>query len=117
MRLITLVLAAALLAACASTEMRAYIGRPISDVLLDYGPPEQVIDLPDGRKAYQFRWGGGAYVVPGQSHATAITTGNVTTVTHTGAPSVVGYSEGCLISFIASGDVVQEIRPPRELTC
>lgn len=39
---------------CASDIMESYIGRDITDVVLDYGPPSNVVELPDGRTAFQW---------------------------------------------------------------
>ncbi|NLS20654.1 hypothetical protein HGP16_29500 [Rhizobium sp. P40RR-XXII] len=43
------------LPACASQIMKSYIGAPISSVMLDYGPPDNVYDLRQGERAYQWR--------------------------------------------------------------
>lgn len=122
MRLAIILASLAALAACASTEMRPYIGQPIEEVLLRYGAPEQVIDMGEGRRAYQFRWGGGAAILPGSSVSTGTTTGGITTVNTTSMPGMVVNSPGCLMAFIASDHgggryVVDEIRPPSELAC
>ncbi|MGY5780757.1 hypothetical protein [Rhizobium sp. LEGMi135b] len=44
-----------ILTACASQIMKSYIGAPISSVMLDYGPPDNVYDLRQGERAYQWR--------------------------------------------------------------
>lgn len=44
-----------ILTACASQIMKSYIGAPISSVMLDYGPPDNVYDLRPGERAYQWR--------------------------------------------------------------
>lgn len=44
-----------LVSACASQVMKSYIGAPISSVMLDYGPPDNVYDLRPGERAYQWR--------------------------------------------------------------
>ncbi|WP_324751576.1 hypothetical protein [Roseovarius sp. Pro17] len=50
-----LALAALILAGCATTsEMEGYVGRSISEAMLDYGPPDDVFLLTDGRRAYQW---------------------------------------------------------------
>ena len=38
-----------ILSACASQIMKSYIGAPISSVMLDYGPPDNVYDHPSRR--------------------------------------------------------------------
>jgi hypothetical protein len=52
---IALVTASILLSACASTIMKSYIGAPISSVMLDYGPPDNIYSLGAGQQAYQWR--------------------------------------------------------------
>ncbi|WP_333900014.1 hypothetical protein [Agrobacterium pusense] len=53
---ITLIAATALLlTACASTVMKTYVGAPITSVMLDYGPPDNVYSLGPGQQAYQWR--------------------------------------------------------------
>lgn len=39
---------------CSAQIMRGYIGRPPEAVMARYGPPIDVRDLPDGRRAYQW---------------------------------------------------------------
>lgn len=108
----------ALLAGCVSTEMRRYVGSNISEVQIAYGQPEQIIALPDGRKAYQFRSGGGAAVIPGNTSSTIVQTGNVATVHATGTPAAIVQSNGCLLTFIVDpGGRVTDIRVPKGLVC
>ncbi|EJN04939.1 hypothetical protein [Phyllobacterium sp. YR531] len=51
----TVLLSTAFLAGCASDIMKGYIGKPLESVVLDYGPPTNVIEMGPGRKAYQWR--------------------------------------------------------------
>ncbi len=39
---------------CSADIMRGYVGRPPEAVMARYGPPVDVRDLPDGRRAYQW---------------------------------------------------------------
>lgn len=39
---------------CASEIMEGYVGQDITEVMIDYGPPSAVLDLPDGRVAFQW---------------------------------------------------------------
>jgi len=52
---IALVTASIMLSACASTVMKSYIGAPISSVMLDYGPPDNIYSLGAGQQAYHWR--------------------------------------------------------------
>lgn len=49
---ITAVLA---LAGCASQIMEGYLGKDITEVAMDRGAPEGVMDLPDGRRAFMWQ--------------------------------------------------------------
>ncbi|WP_421611532.1 hypothetical protein [Agrobacterium tumefaciens] len=52
---LALVTASILVSACASTVMKSYIGAPITSVMLDYGPPDNIYSLGGGQQAYQWR--------------------------------------------------------------
>ena len=43
------------LGACASQVMKEYVGSPVNAVILDYGPPDNIIDLASGERAYQWQ--------------------------------------------------------------
>lgn len=49
---------------CVSTHMKKFIGMHVRYVEIEDGAPAKVSDLPDGRRAFQYLWGGGTYVVP-----------------------------------------------------
>lgn len=87
------IVAALLLAGCASTSLKGFVGQPIEEAMMRYGPPESVIDLPDGRKAFQFRWGQDPLVK----------------------------NQGCLVTLIGkpSGNtfIVEEYRAPKAAVC
>lgn len=53
--ILTGLLAAAWLAGCAPPVLDQYMGRPIVDPMLDFGRPDEVFDLPDGRRAFQWQ--------------------------------------------------------------
>ena len=112
---------ALVLAGCASTEMKKYVGKPIEETFITYGKPENVFEFPDGRRAYQYRWGGGSVAMPARGTAVATTVGNITTVQTTSTPAMIMNSPGCLITYIArdngSGFVIDEYRIPKQLVC
>lgn len=116
-----LLLASLLLAGCVSTEMRRYVGSDISEVMIAYGQPAQIIELPDGRRAYQFRSETATLVTPGRASSTVTAYGNVATVQTVATPATAVPIGGCLLTFIAapSGNswTVTEIRVPRQLVC
>lgn len=47
--------AALVLSGCATGIMEGYIGQPVQAGIARYGPPEYVFDMPDGRRAFQWR--------------------------------------------------------------
>mgnify|MGYP000843911313 CR=1 FL=1 len=53
--IILIAAASIVLTACASTVMKSYIGAPITSVMLDYGPPDNIYSLGPGQQAYQWR--------------------------------------------------------------
>lgn len=121
-RHLALALALAAVAGCASTAMKKYVGGSVSEAYLAYGPPEQVFDLPDGRRAFQFYWGGGSGVVPANVNTTVRPTGfGSYHVTTTGTPAMAYESKGCLVTLIArpvgNDFVVEEYRIPQRLVC
>jgi hypothetical protein len=91
------------------------------------GAPVAVFDLPDGVRAFQYRWGGGTYVLP----RTTTTSGQVHLVgesvyyseqrLETGGQVL--SSEGCLITYLARWDraaqgwIVYDISYPKQLVC
>jgi len=115
------------LSGCASTHMKQYMGKDIREVVLDSGPPVNALDMGDGVRAFQFRWGGGAMVVPTTTRATASATsiGNQTwyQVEAITQPGGVVASEGCIITYLTAWNpektswVVTGYRIPKELVC
>lgn len=109
------------LAGCVSTQMNGLVGSPVQEALIRYGAPEQVIEMPDGRRAYQFRSEGGAAVLPGYATTTSIGAGATAMAYTTVTPGAVVSSRGCLLTFIAAerggGWVIEDYRVPKGLTC
>jgi hypothetical protein len=115
------------LSGCVSTHMKGFIGKDIREVMMTEGPPINAFDLGDGRRAFQYRFGGGTFVTSQVSN----TTGSATTVGNTvwldqrtiTQPAAIVESEGCLISYIAEFSVLKsawtvvDIRYPKRLVC
>ena len=107
--------------------MKQYVGKDIREVVLDSGPPVSAMDMGEGSRAFQFRWGGGTYVLPQTTTGTgtARTVGNTTwfegrAIT---TPGGVVHSEGCVITYMTTWDaqrnawVVTGYRVPKQLVC
>ncbi len=116
-----LLIAGLLLSGCASTAMKGFVGQPIEEAFFRYRQPVNTFDLQDGGKAYQFYWGGGGFVVPGQSRTNVAVYGNTATLNTTATPAAVVESKGCLVTLIArpidGRMIVQEYRIPKRLVC
>jgi len=101
--------------------MKSHVGGSISEAYIRYGQPENIFDLPDGRRAFQFRWGGGSGVVPGYVNSTVTPTGYGYQVTTSGVPATYVESAGCLVTLIARRNgndfLVEEYRIPKRLVC
>lgn len=57
---------------CASQIMKSYIGKDVREVVLDYGPPANALDMGTGQRAFQW-----ARTQSFTTPATARTTGNI----------------------------------------
>ena len=73
------------LASCTSQAMNGYIGGSITEPILDCGPPINILELDDGRRAYQWN---------------VITSGYVP-VSGPGTTTYVPYSDSCIHTLTA----------------
>ena len=116
-----------LLTGCVSSHMKQFIGKDIRYVIVESGAPVNEFDMGDGRRAYQFYWGGGTVVLPQTTteRGSVSVTGNTgqfnsTTVTN---PGGVFTSKGCLITYFARQNketgawIVEDIYYPQRLSC
>ena len=112
--LVLLVLA---LAGCASDHAESFLGQDVRQVMIEDGPPINAFDMPDGRRAFQFRWGGGA--LPGFSQ-----TGGTVNQSYFTA-STLSYAPiqtpGCLMTYIARRQgpswIIEEVHWQGGLVC
>lgn len=118
---LSLLIGALSLAGCVSAGMKTLVGEPIQAAQLRYGPPAQVIDMPDGRRAYQFKTGGGSVMLPSTSTTTVSPVGAGIVATTTGSPGGIAQLPGCYLTFMAAQEngawVIREAVPPKELVC
>ena len=112
---------AAWLTACVSQFAKPYIGKDVVELELENGKPVNIVELPGGRRSYQYMWGGGTAVVPGSTFGTATTIGRTTFVQAQSTPAVAVSSEGCRVNFIAErhGDrwIVVDAKGSQRLVC
>ena len=112
--------AALALAGCASANMmERYVGGPVSVAMLDYGPPDDIFALNDGRRAYQweikkegFRQAPQPTLGVGIGIGTGVWGGRITTVNTAYVP----YSKTCRYTLISDQRgqewFVSEVRKP-----
>lgn len=53
-RAIAIVAVGALATGCVSGQMKKLVGLPIQEAAIEYGAPINVVDMPDGRRVFQF---------------------------------------------------------------
>lgn len=107
--------------------MKQYVGKDIRYVVVDSGPPIYAFDMGDGRRAFQWTWGGGTYQIPQveSSTATATPIGDSVWLTATKISSGGGTvtSSGCIITYFAEwnearrGWFVVDYSYPKRLVC
>jgi len=105
-----------LLASCASDIMQAYVGKSISEPMMDYGRPTDVFELGGDRRAFQWMMtSSGAFPMTTPSYGTIYGSGGWATVTTT-STTYVPYSQTCAYTLTAkrSGDdwIVDGFRKP-----
>lgn len=94
--------AAVVLSGCASQIMESYVGRSIEEPILDYGPPANVMDLEDGRRAYQWRVNqSGAMPMTSPSYATVYSGGGFGTA-YGSTTTYIPYSQNCVYTLTAA---------------
>lgn len=102
-----------LAAGLASAQTPTYVGKTIEQVQKTYGEPANMMTMPDGRRAYQFRPASVRDKIPNHpisdsSHGAVSTFSNIGTT-------------DCLITMIAAdhgqGFVIEETKMPRQGAC
>jgi hypothetical protein len=109
-------LVACFLAACASDVMQSYVGKSINEPMLDYGRPTDVLDLGDGRRAFQWAINSSGYMpITSPSYGTIYGSNGWASIT-TNSTSYVPYSQDCHYTLTAkqSGNdwIVDGFRKP-----
>ena len=103
--------------ACASDIMQGYVGKPVEEPILDYGPPANVVEMSDGRRAYQWKIrSSGAFPIVTPTTSTIYGSGGVATI-QSQTTSYVPFESDCLYTLTAARQgqtyVVDGFRKPR----
>jgi hypothetical protein len=85
--------------ACASDIMGDFVGKDITQVMAQYGPPANSFDTPDGRKAFQWRMEN-AIIMPTTTTLSAYGYGNYATGTATTTGGYLG-NQVCFYTLYA----------------
>jgi hypothetical protein len=104
------------LSACATDIMKGYVGKSVTEVMLDYGRPADVFDLPDGRRAFQWSVdSSGVMPITNTNYGTVSGAGGWANLTTT-STSYVPYENTCLYTMTAKeekGDwIIDGFREP-----
>ncbi len=86
------------LSGCASTIMEGYVGKDVREVVLDYGPPINALDLAGGQRAFQWKINS-SFTTPIQS----TTTSNISRNWYTANTITTGgqtYSSSCIYTLL-----------------
>jgi hypothetical protein len=107
-----LLFASTILAGCASQIMGDMVGKDVNQIVAQYGPPVNSFDLPDGRRAFQWRLDS-AYVMPTTTTFTGY--GNVATAFNSGGAII---SNACYYTLYTKPNpqksyTVVSFEPPR----
>ena len=95
--------------------MGEMVGKDVSQVVAKYGPPVNVYDTPDGRRAFQWRMEN-SYVTPTTTNLNVYNYGGMTTGYATTTGGYAG-TEVCFYTLYATGSgkkwTVTGFEPPR----
>ena len=101
--------------------------KDVREVIIENGPPIYAFDMGDGRRAFQFRWGGGSFVIPQRTTVTGSSTAVGGSGWYSGSAITSGggviTSEGCVLTYFARWNevknawIVTEYRVPKQLVC
>ena len=101
-RLFTCLVAVSVLASCASDIMGSYVGKSITEPMMDYGRPADVFDLGGGRRAFQWSINSSGFMpITTPSYGTIYGSNGWASVT-TNSTSYMPYSQNCLYTLTAS---------------
>lgn len=111
----------ALLTGCVSTQMKKLVGLPIQEAAIEYGAPVNVIDMPDGRRVFQFQ-SSRSVTTPTQATTQGSVWGNSwqTNTTITGGqiiPVECTYTFYSRWSEAAGAWIVTDFKVPKQLVC
>lgn len=77
------------LTGCASQIMNGFVGKPLQEVMVRYGPPANAFDMGDGRRAFQWVMTS-TYVTPTTAYTTGTAYGHGNSVSWTQNTRIVG---------------------------
>lgn len=102
------------LSGCASQAMQSYVGHPVQEVMLEYGPPANAFDMPDKTRVFQWKMED-HYTAPTRvnTYSTGNTygAGNSSSIWMSSNSTITGgetYSQECLYSMFAKWNKSQK---------
>jgi hypothetical protein len=105
-----------LLTGCASEVLKSYVGKSVTEPILDYGPPTNVVELEEGHRAYQWaKTNSGIIPITTPTTTNIYGSGGYATAYST-STNYVPYSNNCIYTLTAVRNgkdwVVDGFRPP-----
>ena len=105
------------IAGCTSQILQGYVGQPVTEVILDRGPPVNVVELEEGRRAYQWAGKSGGFMpVTTPSSTTVFGPGGAVAIVPGTSTSYVPYSTNCVDTLYATRQgsewIVEGFRQP-----
>lgn len=90
------------LSGCASQILESYVGKSVTEPILDYGPPSNVLELANGKRAYQWAvTNSGVMPMSSPTTVTAYGSGGYATAYGT-STTYIPYSNDCIYTLFAS---------------
>ena len=103
--------------ACASQIMEGYVGKSISEPILDYGPPANEMDLGNGRRAFQWQMQNSGVVPITNPSTTTVFGGGSYATAYSQTTNYVPFSKECFYTLTATRRgtdyIVDGYRKPR----
>jgi len=88
------------MAGCASSIMQSYVGKSVTEAMLDYGQPVSVFDLPNGTRAFQWKIdSSGVIAQPSTSTSQVYGSGGWASVSTT-STNYVPFEQSCLYTLL-----------------
>jgi hypothetical protein len=116
MRALIVLICFGFLTACASEVLKSYVGKPVTEAILDNGPPTNIVELEEGHRAYQWAKTNSGVIPITTPTTTNIYGSNGYATAYSSSTDYIPYSNDCIYTLTATQKgkdwVVDGFRPP-----